>query len=181
VSTLRRSGSNGRTIRVALPPRPSVDERAREAMRALREQGRVRIPGDGAAFSRVYRILETRFARERAAFHAGNVDHVHRYTLRRDLYADEWTITRELVPAVSAEVRDAYRARVADRVADMLDELRTYDVAGFGDTRDRSPVDGHWFDSETLELLEIEARKEGLRYRVNPCQGFDFAWIDRLP
>ena len=60
-------------------------------------------------------------------------------------------------------------------------QLRTYDVAGSATHARRCPVDGHWFDTETLELLEIEARKEGLRYRVNPCQGFDFAWIDRLP
>jgi hypothetical protein len=181
VNTLRRSGSSGRTIRVALPSRPSAGERAREAMRALRAEGRVRIPGDGAAFSRVHRILEQQFALERAAFHAGDVDHVHRYTLRRNLYADEWVIARELVPAVSDEVREAYRARLADRVADILDELRTYDVAGFRDTRERSPIDGHWFDSETLELLEIEARRAGLRYRVNACQGLAFAWIDLLP
>jgi hypothetical protein len=181
VKTLRRNESTGRTIRLALPPRPSVEERARDALRALHEQGQARIPGDGAAFSRVYRILEEQFARERAAFHAGDVDHVHRYTLRRDLYVDEWTITRELLPAVSAELREEYRTRIADRVAGILHELRTFDVAGFGDTRERSPIDGNWFDSETLELLEIEARKAGLRCRLNPCQGFDFAWIDRLP
>jgi hypothetical protein len=181
VKTSRRNRATGRTLRVALPPRPSVEERAHDALRALQEQGHARIPGDGAAFSRVYRILEEQFARERAAFHAGDADHVHRYTLRRDLYADEWTITRELLPAVSAEEHDAHRARVADRVAQILHELRTYDLAGFGDTRDRSPIDGDWFDSETLELLELEAREQGLRYRLNPCRGFGFAWIDRLP
>jgi hypothetical protein len=150
-------------------------------MRALRERGQVRIPGNGASFSAVYRILEERFALERAAFHAGTVDQVHGYTLRRDLYADEWTITRELIPPVTDDARDAYRAKLADRVAEILHELRTYDTAGFGDTNERSPIDGNWFDSETLELLELEASKEGVRYRVNPCQGFSFAWIDRLP
>jgi hypothetical protein len=169
-----------RTMRMPLHVKPSVEERARDAMRALAEEGEARIPGDGAAFSRVYRILEKRFALEREAFHAGNVDHVHAYRLRRDLYADAWIITRELLPPVTPEVRDAYRAKVADRVSLILEELRSYGVAGFGDTRERSPIDGHWFDTETLYLLEVEAAREGLRYRVNPCQGFDFAWIDRL-
>ena len=42
---------------------------------------------------------------------------------------DEWTITRELLPPATPEVREAYRARVAERVAEILGELR-YGVAG---------------------------------------------------
>jgi hypothetical protein len=169
-----------RSMCVPVTRRPSPAKRAHDAIHALQTTGFVRIPGDGAAFSLVYRILEKRFELERDAFHVGNVDHVHRYTLRRDLFVDEWTITRELLPPVTPEVREAYRAKVADRVAEILRELREYGVAGFGDTSERSPVDGHWFDSETCELLEIEAQRAGLSYRVKPCPGFSFAWIERV-
>jgi hypothetical protein len=155
-------------------------ERARDAIRSLQETGFARIQGDGKAFSRVYRILEKRFELERDAFRVGNIDHVHRYTLRRDLFADEWLITRELLPPATPEVREAYRAKLAERVAEILRELREFGVAGFGDTSERSPIDGAWFDTETLELLEAEARRERLSYRADPCRGFDFAWIERL-
>jgi hypothetical protein len=167
-------------MRVRVTPRPSPAKRARDAIHALETTGFARIPGDGAAFSRVHRILEKRFELERDAFNVGNIDHVHRYTLRRDLFLDEWTITRELLPPATPEVREAYRAKVADRVAEILRELREYGVAGFGDTSERSPIDGHWFDAETLELLEIEAHSTGLAYRARPCPGFSFTWIDRV-
>jgi hypothetical protein len=168
-------------MRLPLARRPSNARRAREVLDALERTGFVRIPGYGAAFSGLYRILEKRFELERDAFNVGNIDHVHRYILRRDVFLDEWTITRELLPPATPEVRDAYRARVAERVAAILGELREHSVAGFGDTNERSPIDGHWFDAETLELLEAEAHTAGLRYRVRPCPGLAFAWIDRLP
>lgn len=167
-------------MRLPVAPRPSAEDRAAAAMAALQERGFARIPGDGAAFSRVYRLLEERFARERDAYHAGAAERVHRYTLRRDLYADEWTITREELPPAAPEVCDAYRARVAARVCELVAELRAYGAAGFADTSERSPIDGHWFDRETLELLEHEARAQGLRYRIDPCKGFRFAWITRV-
>ena len=167
-------------MRIPVTRKPSPMERARDAIRSLQETGFARIQGDGKAFSRVYRILEKRFELERDAFRVGNIDHVHQYTLRRDLFADEWILTRELLPPATPEVREAYQAKLADRVAEIVRELREFGVAGFGDTSERSPVDGAWFDTETLELLEVEARSARLRYRVNPCRGYGFAWIDRL-
>lgn len=167
-------------MRLPVTRRPSPAKRARDVIDALETTGFARVPGYGAAFSRVYRILEKRFELERDAFNVGNIDHVHRYVLRRDVFLDEWTITRELLQPATPEVREAYRAKVADRVAEILRELREYGVAGFGDTSERSPIDGHWFDAETFELLELEAQRMGLRYRVRPCPGFGFAWIDRI-
>jgi hypothetical protein len=169
-----------RSMRLPVPRRPSPADRARDAIRSLQDTGFARVPGDGAAFSRIYRILEKRFELERDAFNVGNIDHVHQYTLRRDLFADEWTITRELLPPVTPEVREAYEAKLAGRVAEIVRELREYGVAGFGDTNERSPIDGSWFDTQTLELLAVEAGRAGLSYRVTPCRGFDFAWIDRV-
>jgi hypothetical protein len=169
-----------RSMRVPVARRPSNAKRARDVLDELETTGFARIPGYGAAFSEVYRILEKRFELERDAFSVGNIDHVHRYILRRDVFLDEWTITRELLPPTTPEVREAHRARVAERVAAILGELREYGVAGFRDTSERSPIDGHWFDAETLELLEGEAQAGGMRYRFRPCPGLAFAWIDRV-
>src|SRR3978361_2016042 len=126
---MRTSSTTGapavrRSMRVRVARRPSDEKRARAVMHALQTAGFARIPGYGAAFSGVYRILAKRFELERDAFDVGNIDHVHRYILRRDVFLDEWTITRELLPPASSEVREGYRARLAERVAEILGELR---------------------------------------------------------